>query len=125
MTEATPPIELTGTAARWSGAVEVPAEVVAELDAATTVLTDEAEVAERSRDWWPLALHWSLAGEVPARAALAVRPESTEQVAAVVRTCAAHGIPLTAAGGRSGVTGASVPAHGGVLVDLTGLAGVG
>ena len=28
--------------------------------------TTSATVAERSRDWWPLALHWSLAGEVPA-----------------------------------------------------------
>ena len=72
MTEATPPIELTGTAARWSGAVDVPARVVDELRAATTVITDDVEVAERSRDWWPLALHWSLAGQVPQRAAVAV-----------------------------------------------------
>ena len=34
-------------------------------------------------------------------------------------------MPLTVAGGRSGVTGASVPVFGGVLLDLTGLAGIG
>src|SRR5687767_11515736 len=109
MTEPTPPIELTGTAARWPGAVEVPTAVIDELRAAATVVDDEHEVAERSRDWWPLALHWSLAGEVPQRAAVAVRPSSTEEVSAVVSVCNHNGVPLTVAGGRSGVTGASVP----------------
>ena len=46
MIEATPPIELTGTAARWAGAVDVPARVVDELRAATTVITDAVEVAD-------------------------------------------------------------------------------
>ena len=122
--EPTPPIELTGARARWSGAVDVPAAARSELARICPVVDDEQDVAERSRDWWPLALHWSLAGEVPARAALAARPESTEQVAAVVRVCAEHGLPLTVAGGRSGVTGASVPVFGGVLLDITGLAGL-
>jgi alkyldihydroxyacetonephosphate synthase len=124
MTEPTAPIELTGSAARWAGAVDVPAHVRAELAAVCPLVDERQAVAERSRDWWPLALHWSLAGEVPARAAVAVRPSSTEQVAAVARLCSTHRLPLTAAGGRSGVTGASVPVFGGVLLDLTGLAGV-
>lgn len=124
MTEPTPPIELAGTAARWSGAVEIPAAVVEELRATTSVIDDEREVAERSRDWWPLALHWSLAGEVPQRAALAVRPSSTAEVAAVVAVCNRNGVPLTVAGGRSGVTGASVPVFGGVVLDTTALAGI-
>ena len=34
------------------------------------------------------------------------------------------GVPVTAAGGRSGVCGASVPAFGGVSLDLTGLDGI-
>ena len=33
-------------------------------------------------------------------------------------------MPVTAAGGRSGVCGASVPLFGGVVLDLTGLAGI-
>src|SRR5262249_22532180 len=33
-------------------------------------------------------------------------------------------IPVTAAAGRSGVCGASVPVHGGVVLDMTGLAGI-
>jgi alkyldihydroxyacetonephosphate synthase len=125
MTEPTPPIELTGTRARWAGAVQVAGSVIDDLSAVTEVIDDEREVAERSRDWWPLAMHWSLAGEVPARAAVAVRPSSVEEVAAVVRICAANHVPLTAAGGRSGVCGASVPVFGGVVLDLTALAGIG
>ncbi len=124
MTEPTPPIELNGVAARWRGAVDVPAAAVDALRAVTTVIDGERQVAERSRDWWPLALHWSLAGEVPQRAAVAVRPVSTEEVRAIVRACAEHRVPLTVAGGRSGVCGASVPAFGGVVVDMTGLAGI-
>ena len=124
MTEPTPPIELTGTAARWPGAVAVPPAVVDELRAVTAVVDDEQAVAEASRDWWPLALHWSLAGEVPQRAAAVVRPATTDEVAAVVRICAAHRVPLTVAGGRSGVTGASVPVFGGIVLDTTALAGI-
>jgi alkyldihydroxyacetonephosphate synthase len=124
MTEPTAPIELTGSTSRWASAIQAPPGVLDELAAICPVVDDPQAVAERSRDWWPLALHWSLAGEVPVRASVAVRPTSTEQVAAVVRVCAGHDLPLTAAGGRSGVTGASVPVFGGVVLDLTGLAGV-
>ena len=121
----TPPIELTGTASRWASAVTVADDVIDELRRTTIVIDDEHEVAERSRDWWPLAMHWSLAGEVPARAAVAVRPSSIDEVAAAVRICAGHGVPLTVAGGRSGVCGAAVPVFGGVVLDLTALAGIG
>jgi alkyldihydroxyacetonephosphate synthase len=124
MTEPTPPIELAGTSSRWASSVPVPDTLIEELRTATEVIVDDREVAERSRDWWPLAMHWSLAGEVPARAAVAVRPSSTEEVAAVVRVCAANRVPLTAAGGRSGVCGASVPVFGGVVLDLTALEGI-
>jgi alkyldihydroxyacetonephosphate synthase len=124
MTSPTPPIELAGTRPRWGGAVEVPGAAVDALRTVTAVVDDVREVAEASRDWWPLALHWSLAGEVPQRAAVVVRPASTGEVAATVRVCAEHHLPLTVAGGRSGVTGASVPAFGGVVLDTTALAGI-
>ena len=46
------------------------------------------------------------------------------QVAAVARAVQRRtGVPLTVAGGRSGVSGASVPVFGGVVLDITGLAG--
>jgi alkyldihydroxyacetonephosphate synthase len=125
MTQPTPPIELTGSKARWPVAAEVPADVVDALGEVCAVVDDEVVIADCSRDWWPLALHWALGGEVPARAGVVARPVSTSEVASVVRICADAQVPLTVAGGRSGVCGASIPVHGGVLADLTGLAGVG
>ncbi len=124
-TSPTPPIELTGTGAHFTApAVEVPEELIHALAEICEVQTGEREVAEASRDWWPLALHWSLAGEVPQLAEVVVRPTTTEEVAAVVRSCDLGRVPLTVAGGRSGVCGASVPVHGGVILDTTALAGV-
>jgi alkyldihydroxyacetonephosphate synthase len=105
--------------------VPVPEAVLQELRAACPDTTTEAEIrAEASRDWWPLGLHWALAGEVAGLAGAVCRPANTTQVAAVVRICAAARLPLTPIGGRSGVCGASVPRHGGVALDLTGLAGL-
>jgi alkyldihydroxyacetonephosphate synthase len=89
------------------------------------VVTAAASVADASRDWWPLALHWALAGSVLQRAAIVARPSTAEQVAAVLAACNQARIPVTAAGGRSGVCGASIPVFGGVLLDLTALDRIG
>lgn len=80
--------------------------------------------AAMSRDWWPMAMHWALAGRVPNANVVVARPCSSDEVVAVVRHCARHGVPLTAAGGRSGVMGAAVPVLGGVLLDLTPMHGL-
>lgn len=125
MTQPTEPIELTGTAHRLPAAAPLPDGFPALLSAVCPVVTSEAAVATASRDWWPLALHWSLRGEVLQRAAVVARPTSTAEVAAVLRLCHEHHVPLTPAGGRSSVVGATVPVFGGVLLDLTGLQGVG
>lgn len=126
MTEPTPPIELTGTDARFGGPTEpLPDPLLGRLREICEVTTDLDATAEASRDWWPLALHWALAGRVPHRAAAVARPTSTEQVAAVLAACDERRVPVTAAGGRSGVCGASIPAFGGVVLDLTGLDRIG
>ena len=125
MTPPTPPIELTGSRAHLTKVrVDVTDAVVTELHHACPTTTAVDACAEASRDWWPLAMHWSLAGRVPQVAAAVCSPTTTEEVAAVVRVCRAHGVPVTAAGGRSGVCGASVPVFGGVLLDLSALQGV-
>ncbi|MEO5678253.1 MAG: FAD-binding oxidoreductase [Acidimicrobiales bacterium] len=87
---------------------------------------DQAEPAlvEAGRDWWPLALHWALAGQVPALPAAVARPTTTAQVAAILRVCDEARVPVTPAGGRSGVCGGSVPKAGGVALDLRGLTGI-
>jgi alkyldihydroxyacetonephosphate synthase len=93
-------------------------------DACAAVLVDDATVVEASRDWWPLTTVWSLEGQVAVRAAAVARPASTAEVAAVLTVCNDARIPVTAAAGRSGVCGASVPLHGGVILDLTALSGI-
>lgn len=131
----TPPIEIDGGAAAArshlaAARVEVPDEVVDRLrSACAEVCTpgDEAgpaAVAEASRDWWPLAMCWSTGGEVAALADVVCRPSSSAEVAAVLAVCNRARIPVTAAGGRSGVLGGSVPVHGGVVLDLTAIAGI-
>ncbi|HEY6531629.1 MAG TPA: FAD-binding oxidoreductase [Acidimicrobiales bacterium] len=88
------------------------------------VTVDAAERAEASRDWWPLAMTWAAHGEVAAIAGAVVRPSSPDQVPDVLRLCRDARVPVTAAGGRSGVEGGSVPLFGGVVLDLCGLSGV-
>jgi alkyldihydroxyacetonephosphate synthase len=86
--------------------------------------TDLDARADASRDWWPLTVSWALRGEVPARAAALAQPASASEVAAVLAVCNDARVPVTAMGGRSGVCGNAVPIFGGVLLDLTGLAGI-
>src|SRR5262245_41558418 len=97
-----------------SAPVAVPDDVVARLgDACPDVTTDEAARAEASRDWWPLAMTWATEGEVASLAGVVARPTDAGQVAAVLRICNEARIPVTAAAGRSGVCGSSVPLYGG------------
>ena len=125
VTSPTPPIELTGTGERFGpGPLSVSDELRSTLAAICEVRDDPVELAEASRDWWPLALHWALAGEVPRRAALVCRPATTEQIAAVLAACHDAGVPVTTAGGRSGVCGASTPLFGGVVLDTTAMQGI-
>jgi len=89
-----------------------------------SVTVDTAECSEASRDWWPLAMTWALEGQVPGLAAAVARPANHDEVAAVLRICNEQRIPVTAAAGRSGVCGSSVPLYGGVVLDLCDLKGI-
>jgi alkyldihydroxyacetonephosphate synthase len=126
----TPPIAIAGGAGAanprlGANRVDVPEDVVERLrGACAEVTTDRAVVAEASRDWWPLAMAWATEGQVAGLAGAVARPADGAQVAAVLAVCNEARLPVTAAGGRSGVCGASVPVHGGVVLDLTALAGI-
>ena len=108
MTQPAAPIELTGTAPTSS-----PATVADRVDADAARAPRgrsarhhvEAETAEASRDWWPLAMHWSLAASVPQRAAAVCRP--TDHRAGRRRAVGMLGEPGAGhgRGGRSGVSG--------------------
>jgi alkyldihydroxyacetonephosphate synthase len=129
--EVTPPIALVGGAAAATAhpgaapAVGVDDALLARLrSACADVVTDAGATAEASRDWWPLAMIWATEGQVPNRAAAVARPTTVAEVSAVVALCNEAGVPLTAAGGRSGVCGSSVPLFGGVVLDLTAMSGI-
>ncbi len=105
--------------------VEIDDPLLARLrSACPDVTTDDGVVAESSRDWWPLAMIWALDGQVAARAAAVARPGTADEIAELLRICNDARAPVTAAAGRSGVCGASVPVHGGLVLDLCGLSGI-
>jgi alkyldihydroxyacetonephosphate synthase len=128
--EPTRPIDIAGGAASATTRldleqVEVSDALIDRLRRACDAIdVDPAHLAEASRDWWPLAMSWATEGQVAGLAGAVARPTTHEEVAAVLAVCHEAGVPVTAAAGRSGVCGASVPLHGGVVLDLTGFAGI-
>ena len=100
MMQPTSPIDLTGTASRFANPVALPDGFTTQLAELCATVSDVVATAEASRDWWPLAMHWSLAGQVPQRAAVIARPTSTAEVAAVLALCNRTGVAVTPAGGR-------------------------
>jgi alkyldihydroxyacetonephosphate synthase len=123
------PIAIAGDAAASARLsqprVEVPEAVLESLrSACASVSTDPSTTAEASRDWWPLAMTWALDGQVAGLAGAVVRPASVDEVPAILRICNEAEVPVTAAAGRSGVCGSSVPLYGGVVLDLCDLTGI-
>ncbi len=54
----------------------------------------------------------------PVRPAALLRPGTTDEVAAILRVADAHGIPVTARGSGTGLSGACIPVEGGVVVSF-------
>jgi alkyldihydroxyacetonephosphate synthase len=126
----TPPIAFAGDPAGVDGRLPGPRVEVDDAlrerlrGTGADVSADASEISEASRDWWPLAMVWALDNQVTNRASAIVRPHSAGEVADALRVCNDARVPVTAAAGRSGVCGASVPVFGGVLLDLTALEGI-
>lgn len=85
----------------------------------TWVRRGEAERYAYAADLWPRNQIWKLQGE-PARHApdVVVHPGSEDEIAAIHRVVAEHGVPLIPYGAGSGVCGGTVPVRGGVIMDL-------
>ncbi|MEZ5650503.1 MAG: FAD-binding oxidoreductase [Burkholderiaceae bacterium] len=67
---------------------------------------------------------WALRDET-ARPVALVRPRDTAAVAATLRTCDRHRVPVVGQGGRTGLTGAAVPCSGGVILSLERMNAIG
>ena len=135
MTRPTPPIEFGGDAGqpvvgRWADKTSTPdalidvTGLIGELSAVCRTNTEHRDLAEHARDWWPLAMRWALQSQVPQLPIAVVMPRNTVEVQHVVGICARYNVPITVTAGRSGVSGASVPMFGGVVLDITAIAGV-
>jgi len=103
---------------------QLPSTHIEQLRAICPIDTDVDRVADAGRDWWPISMHWALRGEVPAVASVIAKPRTTLETSRVLAYCNDHGIAVTAAAGRSGVCGASIPLFGGVILDMTSMSGV-
>ncbi|MGD9792219.1 MAG: FAD-binding oxidoreductase [Acidimicrobiia bacterium] len=105
--------------------VEVGRDVERRLMATGAMVSrDIDEVIEHSRDWWPVALVEAAQGRLLAVADLVVAPQDAAQIVAIVDICRAARVPITASGGRSGVSGGAVPLAGGVALDLGRMQGI-
>jgi FAD/FMN-containing dehydrogenase len=79
----------------------------------TAVLTQDEDLAGLIEDW---------RGRFRAPALCAVRPSSTLQVAAIVRLCVEHGVPVLPQGGNTSLCGGATPFEEGkrpVIIALT------
>ena len=123
MTQATDPIEFVGqTSPIQERLTEVSSEALSpslmqQLAKICATSTEDQDLADHGRDWWPLAMHWALQGKTPRKPHAICRPTSTEQVVSIVALCNENRIPLTVSAGRSGVCGAAIPVYGGVVLD--------
>jgi FAD/FMN-containing dehydrogenase len=80
------------------------------------VLEDPELRASYETDW---------TGRFSGPASLVVRPESADEVAAVLAACAARRIAVVPQGGNTGLVGASVPRGGEVVLSLARLRAIG
>jgi FAD/FMN-containing dehydrogenase len=80
-----------------------------------TVLVGAEVPARNAADWSPLP---------PVRPRAVVRPRDTDGVAAAMRICAAHGVPVVPQGGLTGLCGGARPGPETVALSLERLVGV-
>ncbi len=86
--------------------------------------TERNIVRQKSRDffWYSPILKAQLED---CRGDILVTPQSEDEVLAVARLCAAHGLPLTVRGAGTGNYGQAVPLSGGVVLDMSEMDAVG
>ena len=83
-----------------------------EVVGADHLLTDPFDVAPYATDW---------RGRYQGQPQCVVKPANTEEVAAIVKICAARHIAIVPQGGNTGLCGGATPIRGEVVVSLTRL----
>jgi FAD/FMN-containing dehydrogenase len=96
----------------------------APLLAALRAIVGEANVLTADADVDPYVTDWR--GRYHGRTRAVVRPGTTAEVAAVVKSCGEHGVPIVPQGGNTGLCGGATPHDSGeeIVVSLSRLARV-
>ncbi|MDX2141510.1 MAG: FAD-binding oxidoreductase [Chloroflexota bacterium] len=97
------------------------ADALSRIAGAENVIAQDAARAQYANDQWWYAVAAAAAGQPVSRPDIAVRPQTTEQVAAIVKLANDLKVPITPWGGGSGVQGAANADRGGIVVDLRGM----
>ncbi|MDQ7906340.1 FAD-binding oxidoreductase [Phytohabitans sp. ZYX-F-186] len=84
------------------------------------VSTSEADLDARSHDTWPVATVWARLGRHPYRPEVVVTARGVDDVVTTLRIAADAGVPVTAWGLGSSVTGQPLPVAGGIVLDMSG-----
>ena len=91
--------------------------ITACLDDPARVITQAAIVQRLSRDfYWYSPVLKALLDDKTAEAV--AQPIATKEVVAILSTCYARKIPVTARGAGTGNYGQAIPLHGGIVLDL-------
>lgn len=99
------------------------AQRLAEQLGSGKVFSDDALLTRYSHDSWPVQTKLDRLGEHPLRPDVVVRATATADIVTVLTFARASGIPVTARGLGSSVTGQPLPQSGGIVLDLSGLRG--
>jgi alkyldihydroxyacetonephosphate synthase len=83
------------------------------------VSSDAVALAEQSADWSWMSQFLRYRNLPLPVADVVVRPDSTEQVEAIVRIASEYLVPVVPRGGGSGTQGGTFALYGGIAVDLT------
>jgi len=70
---------------------------------------DQQELAPYLEEW---------RGRTHGKCALLLKPQTTEQVSAILAICHQNGMPIVPQGGNTGLVGGQIPLHGEVLLSL-------
>ena len=90
-----------------------------ELLGAQAVSATADDLRRHSYDVWPVTAKWQELGKQPFCPDVVVRVGSSEEVERLLAWASREGVPVTPWGLGSSVTGAPLPMHGGVVLDMS------
>src|SRR5688572_25366796 len=91
---------------------------LAQIVSPGNVIPPEKARVQYANDQWWYAIAATAAEQPVSQPDIAVRPDTPEQVAEVVKLANHLGVPVTPWGGGSGVQGAANADKGGIVLDL-------